>query len=106
MLTATSAIAAEVITVKIGYVDLVKSLNESEAGKKAKTDLEFLIKTKQTTIDEKGKAIVITSYSIHYTKLYEFWRLIAAVGAFGSAARSDLSPSSYAACVACHPWDA
>ncbi len=57
MLTATSAIAAEVITVKIGYVDLVKSLNESEAGKKAKTDLEFLIKTKQTTIDEKGKAI-------------------------------------------------
>lgn len=57
MLTATSAIAAEVITVKFGYVDLVRSLNESEAGKKAKTDLEFLIKTKQTTIDEKGKAI-------------------------------------------------
>ena len=57
MLTGTSALAAEVITVKIGYVDLVKSLNESEAGKKAKTDLEFLIKTKQTTIDEKGKAI-------------------------------------------------
>jgi outer membrane protein len=57
MLTATSAIAAEVITVKIGYVDLVKSLNESEAGKKAKTDLEFLIKGKQSTIDEKGKAI-------------------------------------------------
>jgi outer membrane protein len=57
ILTGTSALAAEVITVKIGYVDLVKALNESESGKKAKTDLEFLIKTKQTSIDEKGKAI-------------------------------------------------
>ena len=57
MFTGTSALAAEVNTVKIGYVDLVKALNESESGKKAKTDLEFLIKTKQTTIDEKGKAI-------------------------------------------------
>jgi outer membrane protein len=56
-LTAGSSMAAELITVKIGYVDLVKALNESESGKKAKTDLEFLIKTKQTTIDEKGKAI-------------------------------------------------
>jgi len=57
LLTGTSALAAELITVKIGYVDLVKALNESESGKKAKADLEFLIKTKQTTIDEKGKAI-------------------------------------------------
>ncbi len=57
MLTTTSAVAAEVITVKIGYVDLLKALNESESGKKAKTDLEFMIKTKQSTIDEKGKAI-------------------------------------------------
>ena len=57
LLTGTSALAAELITVKIGYVDLVKAKNESESGKKAKADLEFLIKTKQTTIDEKGKAI-------------------------------------------------
>ena len=57
LLTGTSALAAELITAKIGYVDLVKALNESESGKKAKADLEFLIKTKQTTIDEKGKAI-------------------------------------------------
>jgi len=57
MLTGTSTFAAETITVKIGYVDLVKSLNESESGKKAKSDLEFLIKSKQTTIDEKGKTI-------------------------------------------------
>jgi outer membrane protein len=57
MITGSSGLAAEMITVKIGHVDLVKALNESEAGKKAKTDLEFLIKTKQSTIDEKGKAI-------------------------------------------------
>lgn len=42
---------------KIGFVNLMKALNESDSGKKAKTDLEFLIKTKQTAIDEKGKAI-------------------------------------------------
>lgn len=52
---AQSAFAAE--TVKIGYVDIRGALNESEAGKKAKIDLESLIKTKQTVIDEKGKAI-------------------------------------------------
>jgi len=43
--------------VKIGSVDLVKALNESDAGKKAKADLEFLIKTKQSSLDEKGKVI-------------------------------------------------
>lgn len=43
--------------VKIGYVDLRIALNESEAGKKAKTDLESMIKIKQAAIDEKGKAI-------------------------------------------------
>ncbi|MBI5100239.1 MAG: OmpH family outer membrane protein [Nitrospirae bacterium] len=42
---------------KIGVVDLIKALNESNAGKKAKTDLEALIKSKQTSIDEKGKEI-------------------------------------------------
>ncbi len=43
--------------VKIGYVDLRVALNESDAGKKAKTELESLIKTKQSVIDEKGKNI-------------------------------------------------
>jgi len=43
--------------IKIGSVDLVKALNESDAGKKAKADLEFLIKTKQSSLDEKGKNI-------------------------------------------------
>lgn len=42
---------------KIGSVDLVKALNESEAGKKAKADLEFLIKTKQSSLNEKGAVI-------------------------------------------------
>ena len=43
--------------VKFGSIDVQKILNESEAGKKAKLDLESLIKSKQSTIDEKGKAI-------------------------------------------------
>ncbi|MBM4137555.1 MAG: OmpH family outer membrane protein [Nitrospira sp.] len=43
--------------VKIGCIDFQKVLNESEAGKKAKSDLEVLIKSKQTVIDEKGRAI-------------------------------------------------
>ncbi|MFZ5907914.1 MAG: OmpH family outer membrane protein [Nitrospirota bacterium] len=44
-------------SVKFGAVDVQKVLNESDAGKKAKSDLESLIKSKQTVIDEKGKAI-------------------------------------------------
>jgi len=47
--------AAEVV--KFGAVDVQKILNESDAGKKAKSDLESLIKSKQILIDEKGKAI-------------------------------------------------
>lgn len=42
---------------KIGYADLRVALNESDAGKKAKIELESLIKTKQAVIDEKGKSI-------------------------------------------------
>lgn len=43
--------------IKIAYVDLKVILNESDAGKKAKAELESLIKTKQAAIDEKGKSI-------------------------------------------------
>lgn len=43
--------------IKIGFVDLIKALNESDSGKKAKADLESLIKSKQTAINEKGNAI-------------------------------------------------
>jgi outer membrane protein len=43
--------------VRIGYVDLRVALNESDAGKRAKAELESLIKTKQVAIDEKGKTV-------------------------------------------------
>lgn len=39
--------------VKIGYVNLQRTLNESEAGKKAKVELEALIKQKQEEIEAK-----------------------------------------------------
>lgn len=42
---------------KVGIVDLFRVLNESEAGKRAKADLEGIIKSKQGSIDEKGKII-------------------------------------------------
>jgi len=42
---------------KIGYVDLQKALNESEGGKKAKADLDEIIKAKQMVIDKKGKEL-------------------------------------------------
>lgn len=44
-------------SVKIGYVDILKALNESEKGKKAKRDLENIIKKKQRLIDDKGKEV-------------------------------------------------
>lgn len=43
--------------IKMGFVDLVKALNESDSGKKAKADLEFLINSIQKKVDEKGKNI-------------------------------------------------
>lgn len=39
--------------VKIGFVNLQRALNESEAGKKAKTELEAVIKQKQEEIEAK-----------------------------------------------------
>ncbi len=57
MLLAAQQAYAAADSVKFGVVDLIKALNESEQGKKAKTDLEALIKTKQVSIDEKGKEI-------------------------------------------------
>ena len=43
--------------VKIGSIDLVKALNDSDAGKKAKTDLEFLIKSNRLLSTKKGKIL-------------------------------------------------
>jgi outer membrane protein len=42
---------------KIAIVDLQKVLNESEPGKRAKTNLDAVIKSKQAKIEEKGKQI-------------------------------------------------
>ncbi|MEW6162662.1 MAG: OmpH family outer membrane protein [Nitrospirota bacterium] len=42
---------------KIGCVDLQKIVYESETGKKAKSDLDALVKSKQSIVDEKLKAI-------------------------------------------------
>lgn len=42
---------------KIGIVDLLRALNESEAGKKARVELESLISSKRAPIDEKGKRL-------------------------------------------------
>ncbi len=47
--------AADMGPAKIGYVDLRVALNDSVAGKKAKAELESLIKIKQSAIDEKGR---------------------------------------------------
>ncbi len=52
-----AGVAAAADAQKIGYVDLRLALNESDAGKKAKVELESLIKTKQAAIEEKGKSI-------------------------------------------------
>jgi outer membrane protein len=54
VLYGASSVHAEM---KIGVVDLMKVLNESVSGKSAKADLETLIKSKQTMLDEKGKEI-------------------------------------------------
>lgn len=39
--------------VKIGFIDMQKALNESEAGKVAKKELEKMVKERQVKIDEK-----------------------------------------------------
>lgn len=43
--------------IKIGVVDLLKALNESEQGKKSIAEIESLRKSKQSVIEEKGKKI-------------------------------------------------
>jgi len=44
-------------SLKIGVIDLQKVVDESEAGKKASADLNTLAKSKQSFVEEKGKAI-------------------------------------------------
>ncbi|MBN2654706.1 MAG: OmpH family outer membrane protein [Nitrospirae bacterium] len=49
--------AAYAADMKVGVVDVFKALNESEQGKKAKAELESLIKTKQSSLEDKGKSL-------------------------------------------------
>jgi outer membrane protein len=42
---------------KIGIVNIYKAVNESEQGKKAKTELESIIKSKQSSLESKGRRI-------------------------------------------------
>jgi outer membrane protein len=42
---------------RIGVVDLVKTVNESNPGKKANAELDALVKAKQTEIKEKADAV-------------------------------------------------
>jgi outer membrane protein len=51
LLLGSHAHAEEVI--KVGHVDLQSALNESEVGKKAKAELEGMVKLRQAMIDEK-----------------------------------------------------
>jgi outer membrane protein len=44
-------------TTKIGYIDLQRVVYESEAGKKAKSELDALIKSKQAIVDEKRQTL-------------------------------------------------
>ena len=53
---ASKVVAAETVG-KIGIVDLSRAVNESEQGKKAKGELEAVVKKKQEALDEKGTAL-------------------------------------------------
>lgn len=44
-------------TIKVGVVDILRALNESESGKKARAELESLIKSRQLPIEEKHRRI-------------------------------------------------
>jgi outer membrane protein len=51
------ALRVQAADMKIGYVDLNKALNESDAGKKAVKALEEIFKAKQAVIDEKQQEL-------------------------------------------------
>jgi outer membrane protein len=63
LFAATHSFAAET-AVKVCIVDLDRAVNESTPGKKAKIELESVIKGKQEALDEKGKAIEKLKYDI------------------------------------------
>ncbi len=52
------ALNAHAAEMKIGYVDLNKALNESTQGKKAKEELQDLVKSSEAAIEKKKSEIV------------------------------------------------
>lgn len=50
-------LAEEQAALKVGVVDLYKAVNDSEQGKKAKAELESIVKSKQEALEAKGRAI-------------------------------------------------
>ncbi|MCG2709147.1 MAG: hypothetical protein L6246_02345, partial [Thermodesulfovibrionales bacterium] len=54
LISVATATAAE--TLKIGFVDLPRIFLESEAGKKARADIEAIEKSKKAVIEEKVNA--------------------------------------------------
>lgn len=56
MVLLMSATAFPAENVKIGFINLQKALNESEVGKKAKQDIEQVIREKQAEVEGKVKA--------------------------------------------------
>jgi outer membrane protein len=57
LIFAASQVVASETAGKIGIVDLNRAVNESEQGKKAKSELEAMVKDKQEALDEKGKIL-------------------------------------------------
>lgn len=49
--------AASAEALKVGLVELQKAVFESDAGKRARADFDSLVKSKQASIEEKGKSI-------------------------------------------------
>jgi len=57
VMCATMSMAFAQTAPKIGLVDVVKAMNESEQGKRATAELESLIKSKQASLESKGRAL-------------------------------------------------
>ena len=56
-LAASSPVMAMAEDVKLGYVDLQRALNETEDGKKAKSNLKKVFDQKQKELDEQQEQL-------------------------------------------------
>jgi outer membrane protein len=57
LLSSLAPVFAQEAALKVGVVDLYKAIQESNQGKKAKADLESMVKSKQEALESKGRAI-------------------------------------------------